>query len=149
MLRLKMTRARFAAGVVAATALALMLTGVHSASTWDLVPGLLLAGAGVGIVLGQLIQFILAAVSMNEVGSASGVMEASQQLSTSLGVAVLGTIFFALFKHHPATDGWILDERGRIRRHINVFVNGERGGEETPVAGADHVDVLPAISGGG
>ena len=48
-------------------------------------PGLLLVGAGVGIVLGQLIQFILAAVSMNEVGSASGVMEASQQLSTSLG----------------------------------------------------------------
>lgn len=87
------------------TALALMLTGVHGgASTWDLVPGLLLVGAGVGIVLGQLIQFILAAVSMNEVGSASGVMEASQQLSTSLGVAVLGTIFFALFKHHPATD---------------------------------------------
>ena len=86
------------------TTLALMLTGMQSASTWDLVPGLLLAGTGVGIVLGQLIQFILAAVSMNEVGSASGVMEASQQLSTSLGVAVLGTIFFALFKHHPATD---------------------------------------------
>ena len=87
-----------------ATTLALMLTGMHSASTWDLVPGLLLVGAGVGIVLGQLIQFIIAAVSMNEVGSASGVMEASQQLSTSLGVAVLGTIFFTLFKHHPATD---------------------------------------------
>jgi hypothetical protein len=31
------------------TALALMLTGVHSASTWDLVPGLLLVGAGIGI----------------------------------------------------------------------------------------------------
>src|SRR5580692_3619289 len=76
------------------TTLALMLTGMQSASTWDLVPGLLLVGAGVGIVLGQLIQFIIAAVSMNEVGSASGVMEASQQLSTSLGVAVLGTIIF-------------------------------------------------------
>jgi EmrB/QacA subfamily drug resistance transporter len=87
-----------------AVALALMLTGVQSASTWDLAPGLLLVGAGVGTVLGQLIQFILAAVSLNEVGSASGVMEASQQLSTSLGVAVLGTVFFALFKHHPATD---------------------------------------------
>lgn len=86
------------------TALAVMLTGAHSASTWDLLPGLLLVGAGVGAVLGQIIQFILAAVSMNEVGSASGVMEASQQLSTALGVAVLGTIFFALFTHHPATD---------------------------------------------
>ncbi len=28
-------------------------------------------------------------------------------------------------------DGWILDERDRIRRHINVFVNGEHGSEDT------------------
>lgn len=49
---------------------------------------------------------------------------------------------------HPATDGWILDERGHIRRHINVFVNGELGKEETAVADGDRVDVLPAISGG-
>ena len=86
------------------TTLALMLTGAESASTWDLSPGLLLVGAGVGTVLGQIIEFILASVRMNEVGSASGVMEASQQLSTSLGVAILGTIFFSVFDHHPATD---------------------------------------------
>ncbi len=52
-------------------------------------------------------------------------------------------------REHPAVSGWILDERGAIRRHINVFVNGERGGPETPVGGDDRVDVLPAISGGG
>jgi molybdopterin converting factor small subunit len=45
-------------------------------------------------------------------------------------------------------DGWILDERGRVRRHINVFVNGERVGEDAAVADGDRVDVLPAISGG-
>jgi predicted MFS family arabinose efflux permease len=86
------------------TTLALMLTDTDNASIWLLVPGLFLVGVGVGTVLGQIIQLILAAVSMNEVGSASGVMEASQQLSTALGVAVLGTIFFALFKHHPPAD---------------------------------------------
>jgi molybdopterin converting factor small subunit len=48
----------------------------------------------------------------------------------------------------PPLDGWILDERDRIRRHINVFVNGERGDEETAVADGDRIDVLPAISGG-
>lgn len=48
----------------------------------------------------------------------------------------------------PAVAGWILDERGRIRRHINVFVNGERGGESTAVADGDRVEVLPAITGG-
>lgn len=49
---------------------------------------------------------------------------------------------------HPATGGWIIDERGHIRRHINVFVNGERGAEDTTVGSEDRVDVLPAISGG-
>ena len=48
----------------------------------------------------------------------------------------------------PAMRGWILDERGSIRRHINVFVNGEYGSEETVVGSGDRVDVLPAISGG-
>ena len=53
-----------------------------------------------------------------------------------------------LERANPAMDGWILDERGLIRRHINVFVNGELGGLETAVADGDRVDVLPAISGG-
>jgi molybdopterin converting factor small subunit len=49
---------------------------------------------------------------------------------------------------HPALNGWILDERGLVRRHINVFVNGERGKEQTPVAEKDRVEVVPAITGG-
>ena len=49
---------------------------------------------------------------------------------------------------HPQVSGWILDERGLIRRHINVFVNGERGEEATAVASGDRVEVLPAITGG-
>jgi molybdopterin synthase sulfur carrier subunit len=53
-----------------------------------------------------------------------------------------------LERSQPAVSGWILDERGRIRRHINVFVNGEYGREDTPVGPDDAVDVLPAISGG-
>jgi molybdopterin synthase sulfur carrier subunit len=53
------------------------------------------------------------------------------------------------FEHtYPAVSGWILDERGHLRRHINVFVNGERGEESTAVGSNDRVDILPAISGG-
>jgi EmrB/QacA subfamily drug resistance transporter len=85
-------------------AIALILTGAHSASTWDLVPGLFFVGAGLGASFSQLFGFILGGVSMDEVGSASGVLEAVQQLSTSLGVAVLGTIFFSVFGHHLAPD---------------------------------------------
>jgi sulfur-carrier protein len=66
-----------------------------------------------------------------------------------LDAATVGDLMRALEGARPALAGWILDERGRIRRHINVFVNGEAGREETPVAERDRVDVLPAISGGG
>ena len=54
----------------------------------------------------------------------------------------------ALERGHPDLSGWILDERGVIRRHINVFVNGERGGGSTPVRAGDRVEVVPAITGG-
>lgn len=53
-----------------------------------------------------------------------------------------------LEREHPAVDGWILDERGLVRRHINVFVNGECVRGDAPVAADDRIDVLPAISGG-
>ena len=62
--------------------------------------------------------------------------------------ATVAELLRALEGAQPALQGWILDERGRIRRHINVFINGEKGGEDTAVGGDDRVDVLPAISGG-
>ena len=91
--------------IAAGTAgLAVTLIGARTASTWDLVPGLFFIGAGVGASIGQLFQFILTSVNMDEVGSASGVFEAVQQLSTALGVAVLGSIFFSAFGHHLPPD---------------------------------------------
>jgi molybdopterin converting factor small subunit len=62
--------------------------------------------------------------------------------------ATVRELLRALEAAQPDVSGWILDERGLIRRHINVFVNGEYGREDTPVAPDDRIDVLPAISGG-
>ncbi|MBE2314644.1 MoaD/ThiS family protein [Solirubrobacter sp. CPCC 204708] len=75
-----------------------------------------------------------------------------KQLAGSGELEVVGATVGELLQHlehdTPPLDGWILDERDRIRRHINVFVNGERGREDTPVGPGDRIDVLPAISGG-
>jgi molybdopterin converting factor small subunit len=60
----------------------------------------------------------------------------------------VGDLLRTLEQEHPALAGWVLDERGVIRRHINVYVNGELGGKDTAVAERDQVEVLPAISGG-
>jgi len=66
------------------------------------------------------------------------------ELDGSTVAEVLG----ALEHEHPALTGWVLDERRQVRRHINVYVNGERARLETAVAAGDTLDVLPAISGG-
>jgi molybdopterin synthase sulfur carrier subunit len=60
----------------------------------------------------------------------------------------VGELLAELERAHPAAKGWILDERGILRRHINVFVNGQPGGQDTHVGSEDRIDVLPAISGG-
>ena len=62
--------------------------------------------------------------------------------------ATVGEVLVALEREHPPIAGWVLDEQGRIREHVNVFVNGIHGEERTPVDGDDRVQVLPAITGG-
>jgi len=62
--------------------------------------------------------------------------------------ATVAEVLRTLEREHPDVAGWILDERGRIREHINVFVNKEYGREETEVGPDDQLHVLPAISGG-
>lgn len=62
--------------------------------------------------------------------------------------ATVVALLVALERRHPAASGWIVDERGLIRRHINVFVNGDRADGATSVGSGDRVEVLPAITGG-
>ncbi len=62
--------------------------------------------------------------------------------------ATVVEVLRALEREHPDVKGWILDEHGSIREHINVFVNKENGREETELGPGDRVHVLPAISGG-
>ena len=60
----------------------------------------------------------------------------------------VGEALLALEREQPGVKGWILDERGHVRRHIALFVNGENGSEASVVGPDDRIDVLPAISGG-
>jgi molybdopterin converting factor small subunit len=62
--------------------------------------------------------------------------------------ATVGEVLLALEREHPDVRGWILDEHGAIREHINVFVNKDYGREDTTVGAQDRLHVLPAISGG-
>ncbi len=48
----------------------------------------------------------------------------------------------------PGLSGWVLDERGELRPHVAVFVDGERAAAGQPVGPSAVLQVVPAISGG-
>jgi molybdopterin converting factor small subunit/photosystem II stability/assembly factor-like uncharacterized protein len=62
--------------------------------------------------------------------------------------STVGQLIAALERDHPKLTGWVVDERGRIRQHVKVFLNGEVAGLDTNVADSDLIQVLPSISGG-
>ena len=66
----------------------------------------------------------------------------------SVAGATVSELLQALEQEHSALEGWILDERGVLRRHINVFVNGEPADPDTALQEKDKLEILPAISGG-
>src|SRR5262249_45121040 len=76
-------------------------------SSWALVPGLAIAGAGLGLLVVPLVNVVLAAVPADEAGEASGVFSTSQQLGGALGVAILGTIFFDRLGSQGFTEAFI------------------------------------------
>ncbi|TQS41016.1 MFS transporter [Cryptosporangium phraense] len=83
-----------AAGI-AGVWLTLELAG-SSVSSLDFAPALLVAGIGMGGVVSPFFDIALGDVDDDEVGSASGLLNAIQQLGASIGVAVLTTVFVGL-----------------------------------------------------
>ena len=53
---------------------------------------------------------------------------------------------------HPRLRGYILDEQGRLRRHVAVYINGQpvrdRVQLSDPVRRDDEIAVFQALSGG-
>ena len=68
--------------------------------SWDFVAPLLVSGIGMGMVWVPMFEIIVGDVADHEVGSASGVLQAVQQLGMSLGVAAIGTVFFGALGAH-------------------------------------------------
>jgi EmrB/QacA subfamily drug resistance transporter len=95
-----------AAGVVG-LAVTVRLAGA-GINPYQLIPALLVLGAGMGLTMAPFFGIVLSGVSNEETGSASGALTSVQQLGGAFGIAVLGTIFFALLPgavgHHVDTS---------------------------------------------
>ena len=58
----------------------------------------------------------------------------------------------AMYALHPRLASYVVDEQGALRKHVVVYVNGQRIGDRSaqsdPVAESDEIHVFQALSGG-
>jgi hypothetical protein len=58
----------------------------------------------------------------------------------------------AVFAANPPLRSYILDDQGRLRRHVNIFVNetmiSDRLRQSDAIRATDEIYVLQALSGG-
>ncbi|MFR0357234.1 MFS transporter [Streptomyces sediminimaris] len=71
-------------------------------TVWNLAPSLVLTGFGSGLVFVPLVDFVIGDATAEEVGSGAGLLNAVQQFAGAVGVAALGTVFFARVGHPSA-----------------------------------------------
>lgn len=100
----KLGRATLRIGLATAIAglLALWWSTAHwntGVTVWQLAPSLFLTGFGAGLMFVPLFDFILGDATTEEVGSGAGMLNAVQQFAGAIGVAALGTVFFARAAH--------------------------------------------------
>ena len=66
--------------------------------------------------------------------------------------ATIGEIITDLEKHYPGLKERICDDKGQLRRFVNVFANDEDirflQNLDTPVKDKDEISIVPAIAGG-
>jgi EmrB/QacA subfamily drug resistance transporter len=71
-----------------------------------LVPGLLLDGLGLGMVMAPLNSTVLAGIPPRFAGAASGVLTTMMQVGNSVGVAVFGVIFYGVLGTPPHRNAY-------------------------------------------
>jgi sulfur-carrier protein len=66
--------------------------------------------------------------------------------------ATLADVVAALEAAYPGIAGRVVDDTGRIRRFVNVYVNDDdvrfSAGLQTPTPDGTRVSVIPAVAGG-
>lgn len=100
-----------------AVVLALVISG-HNTQPWQFIPGLLLTGTGMGLVMGLMFSVTLKDVDTKHAGSASGTLNAVSQLGGAIGIALVGVIFFGHLTSNAATSFTSIEPQ--IRSELTV-----------------------------
>ena len=68
------------------------------------------------------------------------------------GAVTLNAVLDALASRFPGLNRRLRDERGELRRYINIYVDGEEcrwlAGADTPVPNGAEIRLIPSVAGG-
>jgi MFS family permease len=76
-------------------------------SVWELLPAMILLGIGQGLAVPAMLNLALLDVPARHAGAASGVLQTIQQLTSAVGVAVLGLAFFEVLGDGTDPDSYV------------------------------------------
>ncbi len=69
-----------------------------------------------------------------------------------IDAATVAAVFAELQSRYPGIQERLLDEKGEVRRFVNVYVNEEDirflQNQQTPLKPGDEISIIPAIAGG-
>jgi molybdopterin synthase sulfur carrier subunit len=72
--------------------------------------------------------------------------------ATEVDGSTVREVLAAVFESNERARGYVLDELGSLRKHMNVYINGEqirdRVGLSDPVPEGSEVYIFQALSGG-
>ncbi len=75
-----------------------------------------------------------------------------EQETVTANPGTVVTLMADLERQYPGIAARLTDEKGELRRFINIYVNEEDirflEGKDTPVKDGDTVSIVPAIAGG-
>jgi molybdopterin converting factor small subunit len=67
---------------------------------------------------------------------------------TQVSGGTVRQVLDAVFRENPRLRGYVLDDQGRVRHHVVLFVDGERADLGDAVTETNEIYVLQALSGG-
>ena len=139
--------------LVAAQLLYFSRLGVHE-GFWNLVPGMLLGGVGMAVVMAPATSAALTGVSVDKAGVGSAVLNSSRQLGGSAGMALMGAIMAHEIGGQQSPEAFVhglsvslevaaaIAMVGALVALVTVRAHARRGAPESPALAAPHAVAL-------
>ncbi len=119
----------------------------------DLIPGMIFYGIGMGLMMAQINNMALSAVSIQEAGEASGVNNTLRQIGATLGAAVIGAALLTALSTNlidGINDSKVIPDKAKAQISAEVssqtsnveFGGGARIGQNIPQKITDEITLI-------